>query len=175
MNRRQLLQFTAVAAAAPLPQIEGQATGTPDGIRTAAWKPRVFDAHQNETVVALTELIIPATDSPGAKAALVNRYMDLLLADGPDEQRNRFLEGLSWLDGYALRKHSQPFVRCTEQQQIAILTELDAGKAEELAPGTRFFRYAKMLTARIYYATEIGFKELNKGGRVPPTYACRNA
>jgi hypothetical protein len=175
MNRRQLLQLTTIAAAAPLPQIEGQAAARPEGIVAAAWKPRVFDAHQNETVVVLTELIIPATDTPGAKAALVNRYMDLLLADGPDEQRNRFLEGLSWLDGYALRKHGQPFVRCTEQQQIAILTELDAGEGEQLAPGTRFFRYAKMLTARIYYATEIGFKELNKGGRVPPTYACRNA
>ncbi|HBY60872.1 MAG TPA: hypothetical protein DEH78_13700, partial [Solibacterales bacterium] len=79
----------------------------------APWKPQVFDAHQNETVVVLTELIIPATDTPGAKAALVNRYLDLLLADGPAPQRESFLAGLAWLDGYALRQHAKPFVRCT--------------------------------------------------------------
>jgi len=37
---------------------------------TPDWKPELFDAHQNETVVVLSELIIPATDTPGAKAAL---------------------------------------------------------------------------------------------------------
>src|SRR5215472_10887291 len=43
----------------------------------ANWKPQFFDAHQNETLIALTDLIIPTTNTPGAKAALVNRYLDL--------------------------------------------------------------------------------------------------
>src|SRR5690348_16387514 len=43
----------------------------------ANWQPLFFDEHQNETVITLTELIIPQTDTPGAKAALVNRYLDL--------------------------------------------------------------------------------------------------
>lgn len=169
MNRRELFQITALAAAAPLPIASAQVAA----VGAAGWKPRVFDDHQNETVNALTELIIPATDTPGAKAALVNRYLDLLLSDGPDQQRTGFLEGLAWLDGHALRRYRQPFVRCTPGQQTAILTELEAAREGELAPGNRFFRFAKSMTARIYYATEIGFKELNKGGRVPSTYACR--
>ena len=40
------------------------------------WTPAVFTARQNEAVIALTELIIPATDTPGAKATLVNRFID---------------------------------------------------------------------------------------------------
>ena len=44
-----------------------------------------------------SELIIPATDTPGAKAALVNRWMDQLLAEGLPTQRNAFLAGLSWM------------------------------------------------------------------------------
>jgi len=44
-----------------------------------------------------------------------------------------------------------------------MLRALDEGSG----PGHTFFRDAKSLTARIYYATEIGHQELNKGGRVP--------
>ena len=32
----------------------------------------------------------------------------------------------------------------------------------------------KGMTAEVYYATEIGFNELNKGGRVPATFGCQH-
>jgi glucoside 3-dehydrogenase (cytochrome c) hitch-hiker subunit len=161
MNRRDLLKLGAGAAAAPpASTIVALAAET-------AWTPVLFDSHQNETVIALSELIIPATDTPGAKAALVNRYLDKLLHEGPAETQTRFVEGLAWLDGYAIRKHSKPFVRCSPEQQTAILDVLDSGSESGLEPGREFFRLAKRRIADIYYATEIGFKELNKGGRVP--------
>jgi len=163
MNRRDLIKVTATAAAA-VPAL-GQ----------SPWKPQVLDTHQNETVVALTELIIPATDTPGAKAALVNRYIDLLLKDGPVSERDRFLQGLGFLDSYAIRKHQSPFVRLTGAQQTAVLEAFDKGAEGETAPGHRFFRMVKQLTSRIYYSTNIGQQELNKSGRVPGTFACRHA
>lgn len=158
MDRRDVLKATA-ALPVVLPA------------QTAEWKPQLFDAHQNQTVVALTELIIPQTDTPGAKAANVNRYLDLLLNDGPERPRVEFLEGLGWLDSYARQQHGAPFVKLTAAQQTAILMDLDAGRAG-LEPGTRFFRQAKSWTSRIYYNTAIGYAELNKGGRVPSTFAC---
>ncbi|MFN0103051.1 MAG: gluconate 2-dehydrogenase subunit 3 family protein [Bryobacteraceae bacterium] len=159
MDRRNLLQLAAVAApGSALAQI----STTPD------WKPEFFDAHQNETVIALSELIIPATDTPGAKAALVNRWMDRMLGAGAPEQRDAFLSGLGWLDGLSIDRHSKPFVRLTEADQVAILKSLDGGTG----PGAQFFRMAKGMTSRIYYSTEIGMRELNKGGRVPATFAC---
>lgn len=170
MNRRELFKIGVTAAAAPA-ALAAQAVAAPQATAAKAdWKPLLFDAHQNETVVALSELIIPATDTPGAKAAQVNRHMDLLLHDGPAAQREAFLAGLSWLDGYTLRRHRQPFVRCTPAQQTAILQILDENREEGVKPGHDFFQTAKSLTSRIYYATEIGFKELNKGGRVPSSY-----
>ncbi len=33
----------------------------------------------------------------------------------------------------------------------------------------------KAWTARIYYATKPGFDELNKGSRIPATFACKIA
>ncbi len=159
MDRRNLLQLAAVAAPG---SALAQVSTTPD------WKPELFDAHQNETVIALSELIIPATDTPGAKAALVNRWMDRLLAAGPQAQKDAFLSGLGWLDSVAMGKHAKPFTRLTEAEQVAILKEMDGGSG----PGAQFFRMAKALTSRIYYSTEIGMRELNKGGRVPATLNC---
>ncbi len=155
MQRRDFLK--AGASVFAIPAAWAQHAARPD------WTPQVLDAHQNETVIALTELIIPATDTPGAKAARVNRYVDLFLRDGDAEQREQFLEGLSWLDGFAIREHGHPFVHCSAEQQTALLRKLDQGSGV----GQEFFKQAKSLTARIYYATEIGYQELNKGGRVP--------
>ena len=157
MNRREILQVGSVAPLA--------GAGALAQISTAPeWKPELFDAHANETVVVLTELIIPATDTPGAKAALVNRWLDRLLAAGPVAQRDAFLDGLHWLDGHSIGLHGAPFVKLTEAQQVAILQSLDvAGEG----PGPRFFRAVKGWTSRIYYQTDIGMRELNKGGRVP--------
>ncbi|MBI4904096.1 MAG: gluconate 2-dehydrogenase subunit 3 family protein [Acidobacteria bacterium] len=157
MHRRDLLILTAAVPALA---------------QNTSWKPQVFDAHQNETVVALTELIIPATDTPGAKAALVNRYIDLLLLEGPAAERERFLEGLAFLDGYCIRRFAAPFVKCPVADQTTVLEAFDANTTGDTAPGHRFFRMAKQLTSRIYYSTQIGYAELNKGGRVPIAYGC---
>jgi hypothetical protein len=170
MERRTILQIgvaAALPAAAqqqPHPEPVSQPPDRPD------WKPQVFDDHQDRTVIALTDLIIPDTDTPGAKAANVHRYIDLFLHDGPDSDRVRFLEGLAWLDGYAIQKHGHPFVSCAPADQVAILSTLDTGTG----PARAFFRMAKGLTARIYYSTRIGYQELNKGGRVPATFGCRH-
>ena len=158
MNRREALK-TGAALAAVVPFLEA-----------ADWKPALFNAHQNETVIALTDLIIPATDTPGAKAALVNRYIDLLLKDGPESERDRFVSGLAWLDEESNRQYKTNFVKLPVSKQTALLQSMDSGDGE----GNQLFRMAKSMTVRIYYQTEPGFKELNKYG-VPKTFGCTHA
>jgi hypothetical protein len=174
MHRRTVLQisvaattvFPAVLGAQERPHFEtvSQRANAP------GWKPQILDDHQNQTVISLTELLIPATDTPGAKAANVNRYIDLLLADGPDSERARFLEGLFWLDATAIQQHSSPFVKCTAADQAALLTGFESGAG----PGHEFFRLAKSMTVMIFYRTQIGFNELNKEGRVPASFGCKH-
>ena len=48
---------------------------------------------QNELVITLTELIIPQTDTPGAKAAKVNEYIDTVLADATPERSREIPAG----------------------------------------------------------------------------------
>ncbi len=59
----------------------------------ADWKPIFLDLHQNKTLIRLSDLIIPETNTPGAQTALTNRFIDRLLAAEPrDTQRES-----SWL------------------------------------------------------------------------------
>jgi hypothetical protein len=167
MHRRDLLKLGATFAVIPTAWAQ-------EAAKQAAkpnWRPAVLSARENDTVIALTDLIIPATDTPGAQAARVNRYIDLLLRDGPLDQRERFIGGLAWLDHYAIREHTHAFVKCAPADQIEMLKALDEGSG----PGHAFFRQLKSLTSRIYYSTEIGYRELNKGGRVPASFGCDHA
>jgi hypothetical protein len=131
------------------------------------WKPLLLDAHENETVEVLTELIIPTTQTPGAKAALVNRFIDLMLSDEDAEKQKSFLHGLSWLEGRALQLHGRPFVGLTPDQQTALLTPLadPANNKPEDQPGVHFFQEIKDLTIHGYYSSKIGMEqEMEYGG-----------
>lgn len=176
MQRRHWIKTalagTGAAAAGPL--VTGIAPAPAASAAAAAaeaWQPLLFDAHQNETVIALTELMIPATDTPGAKAARVNEYIDLMLHDVDPDRGHGFLQGLGWLDGYAIRLHGAPFVALEEPQQVAILEALDGADAPELGVGAAFFARLKRLTVEGYYTSKIGIAELNKHG-VPTTFGC---
>jgi gluconate 2-dehydrogenase gamma chain len=164
MHRRDVLKLGATFAAIPvvIPSAWAQQAGKLD------WRPSVLSAHQNDAVIALTDLVIPSTDTPGARAAHVNRYIDLFLRDGSLDQREAIVGGLAWLDAYAIREHGHAFVKCSPADQVAMLQALDEGSGA----GHSFFRQIKSLTSKIYYATEIGTQELNKGGRVPASFAC---
>ena len=163
----------AVAAAPLVTQIVPAPAAGAQASTKPAWQPLLFDPHQNETVVALTELVIPATDTPGAKAAKVNEYIDLMLHDVASDKGHGFLMGLGWLDGLSIRLHGAPFVSLEEEHQIAILESLDEAEDPDLAFGAQFFARLKRLTVEGYYTSRIGIAELNKHG-VPATFACEH-
>ena len=173
MKRRDWLKLSASAALTPVALTAQELTqDATKASPSAEWKPAVFDAHQNETVIVLSDLILPETDTPGTKAARVNQYIDLLLRDGPAEQRELFLQGLGWMDGYARGRFGHPFIGCSPGQQTQILTSLASAGGEVAESGQHFFRAAKDMITRVYYNTEPGYRELNKGGRVPAAFGC---
>jgi len=118
----------------------------------------------------MAEIIIPATDTPGAREAHVAEYLDLILADSPEPVRTTFLEGLWWTDGYCRNLTGRPFKDLPDHEQLRIVSELHDSSDESVATGGLFVRSMKAWTARIYYSTEIGEQELNKGGRVPASF-----
>src|SRR5688500_223402 len=100
VTRRDAIKSIGVIAS--LPVLGSAAASDPDahagmqhGAHKAAPKPaakakpvslRFFTAEENRTVIEMAERIIPAdASSPGAKAAKVNEYIDLVISESPDE------------------------------------------------------------------------------------------
>ena len=129
---------------------------TPQG---ATWTPAVLSPQQFVTVGTLVELIIPATDTPGAKAALVDRYIDGVLRTANAGTRTRFLDGLTWIDARSQALFNVPFTDATAAQQTDVLTKLAAEPSAEAEAGTQFFAAIKSMTITGYYTTEIGLRQ----------------
>src|ERR1041385_8567028 len=154
MKRRELIRAGVLAgAAAALPtrsksQNASQApelTPAQNGVdaskdlAAAGWRPLFLDEHQNETLIALSDLIIPATDTPGAKEAQVNRYIDLVLAAETHETQRAFLNSLGYLDGESMRRYRAAFRYLPRQDQDDLLhslayTRTGSGWTGEAAP-----------------------------------------
>src|SRR5881409_1533980 len=99
MNRRELLGALSASIALPvlsgIPVDQVLATGRRVHARARCGPFQILDPHQSETVATIAEMIIPTTDTPGARAAGVHRFIDLLLAESfPDDERASFLAGL---------------------------------------------------------------------------------
>jgi len=113
---------------------------------------KAFNPAEFALVSRMVDLIIPATDTPGALGAGVPFYIDLLAASS-----NSLLavlrSGLQWLAG--LR-----FLSLSEAQQIAVL-ETVSRNAESGDDGDpeRFWRAIKSMTADGYYTSKIGLRD----------------
>ena len=185
MQRREALRLLASAAALPL--LSRDAFSLFQAVHeqlpeTAALK--TLNPHQNATVITISELIIPQTDTPGAKAVRVNEFIDVVLTDWYDEEEKAmFLAGLVDVDHRGQDLFGKDFVDCTEKQQTQILTDLDEELSEgrEPAPPLRrnqtappekqFFYMIKQLTLVGYFTSEIGFEQDLHQQIIPPRHA----
>jgi len=161
MNRREMLALLAgTAALSSLPE-ELLAMGRAVHKRVKFGTLRVLTPHQNETVATIAELIIPKTDTPGAREAGVPAFIDVMLADwGDDDQRKMFTDGLANIDERSRGAYAKDFIGCTPEQQAEVLQDLDyelARLRDAKADTSRsFFGAMKWLTLTGYYTSEVG-------------------
>jgi gluconate 2-dehydrogenase gamma chain len=129
--------------------------------KVVPWKPKVLSAAQNQTVIALSEAIIPQTDTAGAAKAGVNQFIDAVIAEASPGDRQKFLDGLAWIDARSQRDAGAPFAKATAAQQTALLTALSTATtpSAEDAPGVEFFTAIKSMTITGYYTSEVGMRE----------------
>lgn len=138
----------------------------------AGWTPQTLSAEENELVTVISEMIIPATDTPGARAAQVNRFIDKMLTEWfYEDDRDHFLEGLAGVDARAEEQFGTRFVDASHENRTALLEELEqeainAGDTEF----TPFFSRIKELTLSGYYTSEIGMTQELQWEAVPGYY-----
>jgi len=158
MNRREVLLMLAGTAALPDRLL---AVGRAVHQRVRAGTLRALTPQQNETVAIIAELIIPKTDTPGAREAGVPAFIDVMFADwADDEQRQMFTTGLANVDERSRAAFGKPFVGCTPEQQAEILEDLDYELARlrdtKSDTSKNFFQAMKWLTLTGYYTSEVG-------------------
>jgi len=175
LTRRQLLEVAAGAiAAAPLLAAVPAAVSAA-GAETAGVVPGFFTAAELKLADELTEMIIPTDEhSPGARAAKVAAYIDARLADAFDNgDRTRWRAGLQAIDAAAKAAHDHPFMQCTPDERLAVLTKIAEGERNPQTPVEHFFVELKQRTVNGYYSSEIGIhKEMEyKGNTLQEEYS----
>lgn len=115
----------------------------------------------NKSLIAeLAEMIIPQTDTPGAKDTKSEEAILVLLKDCADKRtRNNFIKGLEEVNGYARSNYNKEFVQCDQKQKVQIMVYFERknrpysgfwGKIQKKAMGSPFFSTLKEYTTRAY-------------------------
>lgn len=109
-----------------------------------AYEPKTFAADEYELLGALVDMILPPTDTPGAREVGVHAMLDEDFARD-DERLGIIRGGLATLT-------ERGFLDLSADGQVALLTEY----SEAAGSQRDFFETLKGLTIDAYYATEVG-------------------
>ena len=122
----------------------------------------IFEKKQIKLLNEIAETIIPATDTPGAKAAKVGAFMAVIVSDCYESKdQMRFTEGLLTLEDDCKKQTGKNFLRCTPAQRTEFLNALDK-KQKEVAKSKKsdephhYFRTIKDMVIWGYFTSEIG-------------------
>lgn len=123
---------------------------------TASAKP-FFSTEQLQLVGAIAELIIPATDTPGALAAGVHTFLDHFVPECCSKaEQAQLLNGLTQINTLSQQLFKCQFLLANSNQQTQLLTLFDTAQAPCKKTDYEFFRAFKSLTLFGYYTSEIG-------------------
>lgn len=141
----------------------------PRAIQVTASQPqplRFFTEEENRALIEMSERIIPADDSsPGARAAKVNEYIDLIISQSPEPTKQTWREGLAAVNKMSSERFGKPFADAGVDQQIEVLKEISKNEKAPQTMEEKFFRTIKYATVDGYYTSEIGIhKELHYKG-----------
>ena len=168
IDRRAALRRVAVLLGGALsaPAIAGVLAGCERRDVDAGFTPRTLAPTEAALMAVVAEHIIPATDTPGARAVGAPAFIDMMLAEYyPPADRERFVAGLADLDARADARCGRVFLRCDPAEQRRILDVVD-GEAFA-GRGPHWFRTMKELTLLAYYTSEIGATKELRYQQVP--------
>jgi hypothetical protein len=113
-----------------------------------------LDGDQQKMVAELTETIIPATDTPGAKDTYTHLFVLKMLDDcTAKEEQEQFVKGLTAFDNIAKKKFDKAFVLCTAPQREELLSNITTDK-EVPEDVNAFYKTMKKLTVQGYMTSK---------------------
>jgi hypothetical protein len=153
MKRRTALKLVAAGVAAERVQIAGRQlfalAQAPSG-----YKLRFFSDDQNALLDRLTELIIPADDhSPGARAAKVSLFIDLMVSHSEPDVQDQWTHGLRAVENESRERFQKPFLECDAARQDQVMQTMSANEDYPETELDKFFGILKSRTIDGYYTS----------------------
>jgi gluconate 2-dehydrogenase gamma chain len=178
MNRREAIQRAAwvlgytISAPTLIGVLEG-CKAKPE----LAFQPQFLNADQAALVAEVAEIIIPRTDTPGAKDAGVPAFIDTLMKDCyKKEDQDNFLSGLTAFDKGAKDSFGDAFMDLDHEKQVEYVTKVhneaqEASKTPEAKDKPRpFILMMKELTVVGFFTSEPGATQVLQYVAVPGAY-----
>ncbi|WP_052495982.1 gluconate 2-dehydrogenase subunit 3 family protein [Pedobacter lusitanus] len=139
---------------------------------------------KHELLAELAEMIIPQTDTPGAKAANVHEYIIAVMVDCTSvKEQNKFIDGIAELEEYAAREYGKEFLKCNPAERKAVLKQMAKNssgysykilnKINNKIFGKPFFLKLRELTVEGYCQSRLGATQGLAYDYIPGTFeAC---
>lgn len=122
MERRELLKLIAVLTGSAVVGGEFILSGCKTGAKADAG----FTASNISLLDEIGETIIPATHTPGAKAAQVGEFMKVMVSDCYTQaQQDAFMKGISSIDEECKKLHNKKFMDCSQEERNSFLVNLE--------------------------------------------------
>jgi len=172
MHRREAVQYISLLLGGTLVGANAFLTG-------CKTKSAVDYTFTNENIAFLNEVgetILPATSTPGAKAANVGEFMKVMVNDCYTQADQKiFHEGIAKLDDESEKKFNSSFMDASPEQRHELLVALDKEQKDYSAnkktdEPAHYFRMMKELTLLGYFTSEIGHKQARRHVPVPGKY-----
>lgn len=175
MNRREAISRVALILGGTVVGGELLVSCTPNVKKER----KIFDKDQISFLNEVGDTILPATKTPGAKAANVGSFMALIVQDCYNAtDQEIFLKGLGQIDEASKKRYNDQFIDLDAPQRNTLLTELDKEQQEYMRHKKRgepshYFRMMKELTLIGYFTSEVGATQALRYVAVPGEYkAC---
>ena len=128
IDRREAIRRVALmmGGAVSAPAILGMLAGcSAEPATDAEWKPTFLTQAQAALVAEVAEIMIPRTDTPGAKDVGIPAFIDKMLKDAyPKEEQARFFAGLTDLETQAKREHGRAFLELEPALRAALVKQV---------------------------------------------------
>jgi hypothetical protein len=156
LSRREAIVRIALVVGGPLIGLDAFLRGGPtEGGESAP----SFSPEDLKLLDEIGETIIPATDTPGAKAVGIGAFMAMMVRECCDDrQRAAFRTGLAAIEAAAQARFGAGFLAAAPAQRTELLTELDrqAHGPHPADAAQEGYRLIKQLTLVGYFTSEIG-------------------
>lgn len=181
MNRREAIERTALLLgyAVSAPAIMGILKGCKSAPELN-YKPLFFTVEQASLVGEIAEVIIPKTDTPGAKDAGVPSFIDVILKDAyAKADQDRFLKGLKEFEEETKKAYGDSFLDLEPGKQKEMVKKIhdpaiELAKAERAKGGDAkekpFILMVKELTLLGFFTSEPGATQVLQYEPVPGAY-----